>query len=185
MIDFVIPLPDPNASGWASFTDEDPPIYRWALTRNLGGGRPLVVCGLNPSTADARSNDPTVRREIGFAKLWRCGWLVKVNAYGFRATNPRVMEGHREGGFDVVGALNDAAIRAAARLCVEHDGTFLGAWGTHIEPEREAQIAAIVAEAGAVIMCLGQNADRSAKHTLYLPADAKPTPWTIRERTAT
>ena len=41
MIDFVIPLPDPNASGWASFTDEDPPIYRWALTRNLGGSRPL------------------------------------------------------------------------------------------------------------------------------------------------
>ena len=180
MIDFVIPPPDPNVPGWASFSDEDPPVFRWALTRNLGGGRPLVVIGLNPSTADARANDPTIRREIGFAKLWKYGQLVKVNAYAFRATRPLDMEANRRAGVDIVGAHNDAAILAAARLCVEYDGLFLGAWGTHIEPERETRIVALVAEAGAAIMCLGTNAGGSPMHPLYRPADAKPVPWTAR-----
>jgi len=45
--------------------------YRYNLTRELGGERPLVICGLNPSVATRDKNDPTIRREIGFAKLWQ------------------------------------------------------------------------------------------------------------------
>lgn len=88
----MIELPDPNVPGTALFSSEDPPVYRWTLTRNLGGRRPLVSCGLNPSTADARANDPTIRKEIGFAKLWQLDWLIKVNAYGFRTVSPRVLK---------------------------------------------------------------------------------------------
>ena len=52
--------------------------YRYALSRDLGAsgqGVALFVM-LNPSTADARRDDPTIRRsrvlarELGFATLW-------------------------------------------------------------------------------------------------------------------
>lgn len=184
MSEFIIPLPDPNVPGWASFSGEDPPIYRWALHRNLGGSRPLVVCGLNSSIADARANDPTIRREIGFAKLWGFGWLVKANAYGFRTPSPRVLEHARDNGVDVVGERNDAAIRAAARLCREHDGMFLGAWGAHIEPARALAVYDIIKSEGVEVHALGLNQGGTPKHTLYMPSDAKPTTYRPATRAA-
>ncbi len=43
-------------------------FYRYSLTRVWDNLRPLVVFNLlNPSTADAERNDPTVRKTIGFA----------------------------------------------------------------------------------------------------------------------
>lgn len=47
--------------------------------------------GLNPSTADETRDDPTIRRCIGFAKLWGYGALCMTNLFAFRATKPRDM----------------------------------------------------------------------------------------------
>lgn len=48
--------------------------YRYVLRRywgdGLSGGRAAIFIGLNPSTADEASDDPTIRRCIGFAKAW-------------------------------------------------------------------------------------------------------------------
>jgi hypothetical protein len=44
---------------------------------------------LNPSTADGKEDDPTIRRCIGFAKSWGNGSLEVVNLFGFRATDPK------------------------------------------------------------------------------------------------
>ena len=67
--------------------------YRYWLERRWSGGRydsPTAVwCMLNPSTADAQIDDPTVRRCIGFADSWGFKRLVVVNLYAYRATNPR------------------------------------------------------------------------------------------------
>ncbi|MES2137565.1 MAG: DUF1643 domain-containing protein [Pseudomonadota bacterium] len=46
---------------------------------------------LNPSTADAVQDDPTIRRCIGFAKAWGKGGIVVINLFAFRATNPKDM----------------------------------------------------------------------------------------------
>jgi hypothetical protein len=54
--------------------------------------RKMVVIGLNPSTADETKNDPTIRRCINFAQRERCGGLVMLNLFGFRATDPKVMK---------------------------------------------------------------------------------------------
>ena len=43
---------------------------------------------LNPSTADATEDDPTIRACMAFAERWECGWLDVVNLYAFRATDP-------------------------------------------------------------------------------------------------
>lgn len=48
--------------------------YRYALTRRVGPGKQAAAfILLNPSTADAERDDPTVRRRIGFARQRGCG----------------------------------------------------------------------------------------------------------------
>lgn len=47
--------------------------YRYRLWRAWATeGRSALIVGLNPSTADATEDDPTIRREVAFAKRWGC-----------------------------------------------------------------------------------------------------------------
>ena len=148
--------------------------YRYWLTRELGGDRPLVDCGLNPSTATAEINDQTIRKNIGFARRWGCGRLVKTNAYGFRATDPNVMKRARKSGIDIVGPGNDAALLRAVELVRLTGGILLVTWGAHIEPERQRELARIF---GDLAMCLGTNGDGSPRHPLYLKYETPLVPW--------
>jgi hypothetical protein len=79
---------------------------------------------LNPSTADEKTNDPTIRRCIDFARRWWLGTLVVVNLFALRATNPRDLY---EADNPIGGMENDAAIFDAA------DGAdkLIAAWGNH------------------------------------------------------
>lgn len=64
--------------------------YRYLLTRIWDENKPKVMfIMLNPSTADANNDDPTIRRCIGFAKSWGYGALYVVNLFALRATNPQ------------------------------------------------------------------------------------------------
>jgi|SRR3989344_1902001 len=64
--------------------------YRYVLIREWDLNKPvlMIIC-LNPSTADEKINDPTIRRCIGFAKKWGFGKLFVTNLFSFRATKPR------------------------------------------------------------------------------------------------
>ena len=55
--------------------------YRYRLTRRWGDGGAVAFVMLNPSTADAEKDDPTIRRCIGFAREWRFGRLIVVNLF--------------------------------------------------------------------------------------------------------
>lgn len=64
--------------------------YRYSLTRIWDESKPKVMfVMLNPSTADAEKDDPTIRRCIGFAKSWGYGGLYVCNLFAYRATNPK------------------------------------------------------------------------------------------------
>lgn len=156
--------------------------YRYELTReNLpsqfeisDSDRPLVICGLNPSTATAETDDQTIRKEIGFAKLWGCGRLVKVNAYAYRATDPNDMKRARRAGVDIVGPDNERWIRNAVELARTCKGITLVAWGGHIEKSWQAELAYIF---GDDAMCLGTNGDGTPKHPLYLSYETPLVYW--------
>jgi hypothetical protein len=62
--------------------------YRYRLWRRWADGPTVLFVMLNPSTADADVDDPTIRRCIGFARSWGAGALEVVNLYAWRATQP-------------------------------------------------------------------------------------------------
>ena len=63
--------------------------YRYTLWRIWDGNKPLVmIIGLNPSTADETSNDPTITRCKNFARSWGYGGVLVANLFGCRATSP-------------------------------------------------------------------------------------------------
>jgi hypothetical protein len=62
--------------------------YRWTLTRSWGDGKRVCWVMLNPSTADHREDDPTIRRIIHFTRLWGFDGLTVVNLYPYRSPHP-------------------------------------------------------------------------------------------------
>lgn len=63
--------------------------YRYSLSRIWDKDKEKVMfLMLNPSTADANENDPTIRRCMGFAKSWGYGGLLVGNLFQYRSTNP-------------------------------------------------------------------------------------------------
>lgn len=63
--------------------------YRYELRRTWQIKTGLVCwVMLNPSTADANFDDPTIRRCMGYTARWGYGGIIVVNLFAFRATNP-------------------------------------------------------------------------------------------------
>lgn len=93
---------------------EDRRLRYWLEVEIPSGGEPAATCAflmLNPSAADERSTDRTVRRCVGFAERGGYGRLVIVNVFARRVAVPNT----RGSVDDPVGADNDAHIREALR----------------------------------------------------------------------
>ena len=66
--------------------------YRWGLTRYINDSKKeLIFMGLNPSIADEKQNDQTLRRLIGFAELWGYGSLVVINLFAKISKSPHLL----------------------------------------------------------------------------------------------
>jgi len=130
----------------------------------------ILLIGLNPSTADASHDDPTIRRCIGFARDWGCGGLWVLNLFAFRATFPRDLRAAE----DPVGPRNDRWLRLVAGHCTRivacwgNDGAFLG---------RSTDVRRMLGDRLEVIRL---NASGEPAHPLYLPGRLKPVRWTHR-----
>lgn len=141
--------------------------YRYTLTREwLAGYGRVVFVMLNPSTADATQDDPTIRRCIGFAKALGAGALDVVNLYALRATNPRELWKVA----DPIGPDNDAHIRRVVQC--EHVRYVIAAWGKNAKADRVRAFAKLVHPTP--LHALRTSADGTPHHPLYLPGDLKP-----------
>jgi hypothetical protein len=142
--------------------------YRWILWRKWNSELPqCAFIGLNPSTADETEDDPTIRRCIGFAKSWNLGGLIMLNAFAFRATQPKDMKA----AFDPVGYENNMALDLASKSVIEGGGIVIAAWGAHCDEAREREVCQLI---GKTVHCLGTTKNGRPKHPLYLRADTKP-----------
>lgn len=150
--------------------------YRYALTRRWAATGPVATfVMLNPSTADAFTVDPTVRRCLGFARAWGCAGLTVLNAFALRSTDPKALTGHP----DPVGPDNDATIRRY--LIVTDGGPVIAAWGADRAVrahQRDTVLCALVREfTGGVLQCLGTTAAGAPRHPLYMRGDVRPRAW--------
>ena len=156
-------------TGGAAFSRDG--RYRYRLWRRWDRSRPAIAfCMLNPSTADARRDDPTIRRCIGFARDWGYGGIEVVNIFALRATDPRELRS----AFDPVGPRNDAfMLRAAVRSPV------VIAWGVNGGLRHRERAALKLFGARSRLLALGRTRSGAPRHPLYLRRDAKATEYVV------
>lgn len=149
-------------------------VYRYHLSRVWDERCERVAfVMLNPSTADAAVDDPTIRRCIAFAKAWGFGGLEVVNLFAFRATDPREL---RRAALPI-GPANDGSIAGCAGQCA----LVVCAWGTDGALYRrgpkvlERLLASKVI--GHKVRHLGLTKSGHPRHPLYLRGDTLPQPW--------
>jgi len=137
-------------------------MYRYALSRRLGSGqRTILFIGLNPSTADAVSDDPTIRRCVGFARRMGYDLLLMANLFGLCATDPKRLKRVT----DPVGPRNDDWLRRFARLAE----ITVAAWGNGAySSERPSEVLGLFGK----VYCFGRTALGQPRHPLYLPGDS-------------
>lgn len=165
--------------------------YRYLLRRTLqdqltspqpgvaGGPRQdgLLFVMLNPSVADAQSDDPTLRRCMAFARQWGFSRLEVVNLYARICTDPRrLFEGP-----DPEGPRNNLWIRRAAANAAMIVCAWGGSGGGTAAPRARA-VTRLLGACGRPLHHLGLTASGAPRHPLYVPGSAPPVLWDPRHR---
>lgn len=143
--------------------------YRYRLTRVWDDAFPLVYwVMLNPSTANASVDDPTIRRCVWFAKSWGHGGIDVRNLFAVRSTDPRTLR-HEE---NPVGPDNDSLHLAT----LPKGGLVVVAWGNHGSMfGRGLRVLDLLqVTCDLPLYCLGWTNQGQPKHPLYVPASTKP-----------
>jgi hypothetical protein len=154
---------------------------RFWLLRDWSNGDPkattLTFVMLNPSTADGRQDDPTIRKCVGFASKLGYGRMYVVNLFSKRATDPVEL---RFG----VGRWMTNLMAVRVRL-KEADGLIV-AWGASVmQAQPEPRGRALRALAGVIQehdveppMCFGVSKHGGhPRHPLMLPYTTEVIPW--------
>lgn len=155
-------------------------LYRYRLARAWDGADKVArFIMLNPSTADADNDDPTIRRCIGFAKREGCGALAVVNMFAYRATEPATLLCVS----DPVGPKNDETLRQFVAAGVKNGDPIIAAWGATADcvglRHHIKRVERIVREAHGEmnLFCLGVTQAGNPRHPLYVPADQPLVPY--------
>ncbi len=144
--------------------------YRYSLSRTWHGGQDRACfIMLNPSTATAEEDDPTIRRCVGYAIDWGYEGVDIVNMFAFRSTDPNILRHVR----DPVGSLNDHWIRTFATS----SPMVVCAWGANGSlNDRDVAVRRLLQDSGVPILALAVTKDRQPRHPLYLRKSLRPTP---------
>jgi hypothetical protein len=167
--------------------------FRYWLLRDWSG-RPLQVgygplkfgvlwVMLNPSVADERRDDPTIRKCVGFTKRMGLDSFVVVNLYAFRATDPGELRTASARGQDIVGPRNDEMIKALA----DQASVIICAWGAYDGIDLAPRVAHVTASIKSAqdgrfassLKALGLTKAGAPRHPLMMPyyAATDLTPW--------
>lgn len=158
------PSANDTATSWARLSDCE--VYRYALGRRWSNdGEVLAFVMLNPSTADAAIDDPTIRRCIGFAKRDGYQGVVVHNLYGFRATDPKALLRCP----DPIGPQNDDYLRLTLTERIRRGLPTIAAWGANAQAWRAEEVLGLVP--GVDWRCLGTTKDGHPRHPLYVKGD--------------
>jgi hypothetical protein len=140
--------------------------YRYALWRRWASGPQVLFVMLNPSTADHRHDDPTIRRCIGFAESWGFGAVAVGNLFAFRTPFPDVLRQAEQ----PVGRANDRWLQRLAAESIR----VIAAWGNHGSlMGRDQQVRTLLGQ----LFVLSLTQQGQPRHPLYAPGSARFIPW--------
>jgi hypothetical protein len=150
--------------------------YRYHLWRQWNASL-ACMCWLmlNPSSADDKEDDPTIRKCIGFAKRHDCGGISVRNVFALRATDPTGLLRHP----DPFGPENEDYLMSARNVSLLT--ILVLGWGTKKGGKRLAHHYKR-AENACVIQkpyCFGVTKDGDPGHPLYLPYDSPKMEWSL------
>jgi hypothetical protein len=144
----------------------DDRLFRYWLLRVWDESLPLLaIIGSNPSTADEETDDPTIRKEIGFARQLGFGGILKLNVGAFRATKPKDWKAARDpfGPGNSIDCLQGYLVKFTPAKVI-------AAWGKPcLLSERGRHRADAIKRNILGMYCWGRNADGSPRHPLMLP----------------
>lgn len=138
--------------------------YRFSLWRIWDKNKDCVAfIGLNPSTANATTDDPTIRRVIKFGADNGYGGIYMLNLFTLISPDPSYLK------------KSIISPDLLANFHLEHHSGYpikdrVFCWGSFKEAkERANEVIKMFPNA----LCLGQNQDGSPKHPLYLKGNTK------------
>lgn len=139
--------------------------YRYWLHRRWSEeGKIITFLCLNPSTADHKSDDQTIRKCTRFAKKWGGSQLAVVNLFAFRSTDPANLRS----AVDPIGLENDIWLEKI----IDSSDIIVAAWGTHgCYLNRNEQI---LNKYNGKLHALRLTKDGHPSHPLYLPENLEP-----------
>lgn len=145
-------------------------LYRYTLMRRWEPWGPaLRWVMLNPSVADAKEDDPTIRRVIEFSRREGYAACVVANLFALRATDPRAITQHPFPS----GVWNDDTLHQVARAAIldgyqhQREAVVVVAWGARAPADRVQSV--VHGPLAAVkLMCLGRTKAGAPRHPLYV-----------------
>ena len=166
--------------------------YRWELHRPVlrssgdDGFRLLLFVGLNPSTADADRDDPTLRRLQAFALDWGYHHLVVLNLFGRISASPAALCRCR----DPVGQCADSVLSSwFGRWSDAPSWDLWLGWGEAGSLHaRDQQVGRMLSDAlalrvqGAPPLVIGTTRNGQPRHPLYVAGGKLLSPWACTVR---
>lgn len=147
--------------------------YRFKLWRIWDKSKPTITfIMLNPSTANAQTDDPTIRRCINFARSWGYGGIEVVNLFALVSSESEKLLTTSNS----IGTDNDLVILKAASQAAK----IIIAWGAFKEAKvRGKDVLGLLYKYD--IYCLGKTKEGHPKHPLYLRKDLEPIIFTKKQ----
>lgn len=152
--------------------------YRYMLQRvwDEACDRDCTWIMLNPSTADAANDDPTIRRCMAFARRWGFGSITVLNLFAVRATKPADMLTAD----DPVGPDNHATCKIVFDRVMSRQidprrnpDIVVCAWGAHgYHMDMDRTMLGWLDAYGIEPRALGLTASGHPRHPLYVKSDA-------------
>lgn len=146
--------------------------YRYRLDRVWDRTKPQVLfVMLNPSRADAKDDDPTIRQCIALTRRWGYGGFVVANLFAFRSPDRKILHTLD----DPVGPHNDATLMS---LRDSQDLTIC-AWGNDgTLRRRDESVFALLNDGGrSQVFSLGLTKSGNPRHPARLRLTTRFQPW--------
>lgn len=134
--------------------------YRFWLSRVWNESKEsLMLIGLNPSTANADTDDPTIRRIVSLASANGFGGIYMTNLFPFITAYPEQLK------IDRIGDNDQHMVFVSSSKCEK----VCFCWGNFFVYDRDKQMKANFPDA----LCFGKNKNGSPKHPLYLKSNTQ------------